>query len=121
MTETTAKALAVKLMAWKLPQDFSPDCFISFDRERATANGSWPVGTNLLTVAQAEQMFAYVLDGSPHAQAPELLADLREAAALLRKYEGYHRAKGTEESDAKAEVNAAMAARFEATIAKATE
>ena len=121
MTETTAKALAVKLMAWKLPQDFSPDCFISFDRERATANGSWPVGTNLLTVAQAEQMFAYVLEGSPHAQAPKLLADLREAAALLRKYEGYHRAKGTEESDAKAEVNAAMAARFEATIAKATE
>ncbi len=82
MTETTAKALAVKLMAWELPQDFSPDCFISFDRERATANGSWPVGTNLLTVAQAEQMFAYVLEGSPHAQAPELLADLREAAAM---------------------------------------
>jgi Ribonuclease G/E len=53
------------------------------------------------------------------AAAPELLGDLIEAAAILRKYEGYHRAKNTDESTAKAEVNAALAARFEATIAKA--
>ncbi|SFB74620.1 hypothetical protein SAMN05216344_102208 [Polaromonas sp. OV174] len=52
------------------------------------------------------------------AAAPELLADLREAAATLRRYEALHRAKGTEDSDAKAEVNAALATRFEATIAK---
>jgi len=51
--------------------------------------------------------------------APELLDDLVEAAAILRRYEGYHRAKNTEESTAKAEVNAQLAARFEATIAKA--
>jgi len=50
-----------------------------------------------------------------------LLADLREAAATLRGYEALHRAKGTNDSTAKAEVNAALAARFEATIAKATE
>jgi hypothetical protein len=53
--------------------------------------------------------------------APELLADLQEAAATLRRYEVLHRAKGTEDSTAKAEVNAALASRFEATIAKATE
>jgi len=47
-----------------------------------------------------------------------LLADLTEAAATLRLYEELHRAKGTDESTAKAEVNAALAARFEATIAK---
>jgi len=52
--------------------------------------------------------------------APELLADLIEAAAILRRYEALHRAKNTEESTAKAEVNAGLAARFEATIAKAT-
>lgn len=52
--------------------------------------------------------------------APELMADLQQAAATLRGYEALHRAKGTTESDAKAEVNAALAARFEATIAKAT-
>jgi len=50
-----------------------------------------------------------------------LVADLREAAATLRRYEALHRAKGTDDSTAKAEVNAQLAARFEATIAKATE
>lgn len=55
------------------------------------------------------------------AAAPELLGDLREAAATLRRYESLHRAKGTAESDAKAEVNAGLASRFEATIRKATQ
>jgi hypothetical protein len=55
------------------------------------------------------------------AAAPDLLADLVEAAATLRRYETLHRAKGTDDSTAKAEVNAALASRFEATIAKATE
>ena len=53
------------------------------------------------------------------AVAPELLDDLCEASATLRRYEALHRAKNTEESTAKAEVNAELAARFEATIAKA--
>lgn len=53
------------------------------------------------------------------AAAPELLADLEAAAEILRRYEGYHRAKNTEESTAQAEVNAELAERFEATIAKA--
>lgn len=48
----------------------------------------------------------------------ELLADLEVAAAQLRKYETLHRAKGTDDSLTKAEVNAALAARFEETIAK---
>lgn len=47
-----------------------------------------------------------------------LLADLTEAAATLRRYETLHRAKGTADSTAKAEVNAKLATRFEATIAK---
>lgn len=55
------------------------------------------------------------------AQRDDLLADLREAAATLRRYETLHRAKGTDDSTAKAEVNAALASRFEATIRKATE
>ena len=53
-------------------------------------------------------------------QAPTLLADLVDAAALLRRYEELHRAKGTEDSNKKADVNAAMASRFERTIAQAT-
>lgn len=52
-------------------------------------------------------------------QRDALLADLQEAASTLRRYETLHRAKGTDESSAKADVNAGLAARFEATIAKA--
>ena len=54
------------------------------------------------------------------AKAPDLLADLMDAAAQLRKYETLHRAKGTTDSLAKAEVNADLASRFEHTIAQAT-
>lgn len=54
------------------------------------------------------------------AERDELLADLQEAAATLRRYETLHRAKGTAESTEKAEVNAGLASRFEQTIAKAT-
>lgn len=54
------------------------------------------------------------------AQAPSLLADLITAAGTLRHYEALHRAKNTEDSLKKAEVNAALAARFEQAIAKAT-
>ena len=52
--------------------------------------------------------------------APDLLADLIDAAKTLRRYETLHRAKGTTDSDAKAEANASLAARFEATIFRAT-
>lgn len=55
------------------------------------------------------------------AEREELLADLREAAATLRRYEQLHRAKGTAESLEKAEVNAGLALRFEQTIAKANQ
>jgi len=54
------------------------------------------------------------------AAAPLLLDDLIDAAAQLRRYEALHRAKGSDDSLAKAEVNANLAARFEQTIVKAT-
>ena len=47
-------------------------------------------------------------------------SDLILAASTLRRYEQSHRAKGTEDSTAKAKVNADLATRFEATIRKAT-
>lgn len=53
------------------------------------------------------------------AAAPDLLADLEEAAKTLRRYEILHWAKETNESDAKAKVNGDLAARFERTIDKA--
>ena len=47
----------------------------------------------------------------------QALVDLQLAAETLRKYEVLHRAKGTVDSTAKAEVNAELASQFEATLA----
>lgn len=59
--------------------------------------------------------------GNAHliAAAPELLEALELAAETLRRYEGYHRAKQTQESLDKAIANQQLAMRFEAVIAKA--
>jgi hypothetical protein len=63
-------AMVNAFLSWPLPDTFSPDGGISFDR---TANGKdrrelgsawWPVGTNLLTADEARQMFEYVLNGT---------------------------------------------------------
>lgn len=51
--------------------------------------------------------------------APDMLNELRACAAIFREYEALHRDKGTPEGDAKADANAAHAARCEALIAKA--
>lgn len=53
------------------------------------------------------------------ARVVDLIDDLRTAATTLRRYEALHRAKGTEDSLAKAKVNEALAARFEATLDRA--
>ncbi|WP_158665246.1 hypothetical protein [Ensifer adhaerens] len=64
------KAAAGRLMGWRLPDDFSPDCFVVFDRVKAKFNNSWPVGTNLLTTIQAEEMLRYAFaDQLPRASA----------------------------------------------------
>ena len=58
-----------RFLVWRLPEHFSPDSFISFDREKHNTWGgypnSWPTGTNLFTYEQAKEMFAYCLDGFP--------------------------------------------------------
>ena len=46
-----------------------------------------------------------------------LIEALQEATETLRRYEAYHRTKGTDESTAKAEVNAALASKFEKVLA----
>lgn len=51
--------LVDRFLGWPLPEDFGPDCYVSFDREKAR-QGSWPVGTNLFTADQARAMFEYV-------------------------------------------------------------
>lgn len=59
-----------RFLGWKLPNDFSPDCGISFDGRKDdewNKNKTWPIGTNLLSANQARAMFEYVLS-SPIAE-----------------------------------------------------
>ncbi len=59
-----------RFLGWKLPQDFYPDCYVAFDREKASMpNASWPTGTNLLHAGQARAMLEHVL-AAPAAPAP---------------------------------------------------
>jgi hypothetical protein len=61
------RAAADKLMGWKLPEDFYPDCGISFkklsdyDHPEFGRTKYEPTGTNLFNVTQARAMFEYCL------------------------------------------------------------
>lgn len=58
-------AAVSRFLGWKLPDDFAPDCYVSFDRERIMQYANlWPVGTNLLNAIQAKDMLAYCLQDS---------------------------------------------------------
>lgn len=48
-------------LGWKLPKDFYPDCYITFDSDRAMQSASWPSGTNLMHAGQVRDMLNHVL------------------------------------------------------------
>ena len=54
--------MITRFLQWKLPQDFYPDCWVSFDREKAQEY-QWPTGTNLLHAGQVREMLEFVLTG----------------------------------------------------------
>lgn len=65
MSKTMIDKMVDRFLCWKLPDDFCPDCYITFDREKASQNPNfWPVGTNLLTAEQARVMVKYMLAGT---------------------------------------------------------
>ena len=60
------KRMVDRFLAWKLPENFTPDGGISFQK---TANENTPherknepTGTNLLDATQAEEMIRYILE-----------------------------------------------------------
>lgn len=61
MEKTTIDKMVDRFLSWKLPEDFAPDCGISFTPPN-TAH-SWPIGTNLLTAEQAKKMIEHILSG----------------------------------------------------------
>lgn len=65
-TDAIITAAVDKFLCWKLPQNFQPDSFISFDGKKHDTWGgypnSWPTGTNLLDAGQARAMFEHCLN-----------------------------------------------------------
>ena len=60
--KTVIDHMVDRFLGWKLPEDFSPDSYITFDHEKAKQNPNfWPIGTNLLTADQARQMVEHML------------------------------------------------------------
>jgi hypothetical protein len=70
MTDEQIKHMVERFLRWRLPEDFRPDCGIEFDADAAKRlnprNHRYePVGTNLLSYAQAEAMVRHMLEGLP--------------------------------------------------------
>lgn len=62
----TVQHMVNRFLNWKLPDDFAPDCGISFDIDKCRfgSNVHFPSGTNLFTATQAEAMIRYILKGA---------------------------------------------------------
>lgn len=66
MTEEQIKHMVNRFLAWKVPANFSPDNGVKFEPVLLYGGGfARPVGTNLLTATQAEEMVRHMLDGLP--------------------------------------------------------
>ena len=65
MTKQPIDQMVDRFLCWPLPENFAPDCGISFDGrqdDELNKNKSWPTGTNLFTAEQARQMFNHCVD-----------------------------------------------------------
>lgn len=59
---TVIEEMVTRFLTWKLPSDFAPDAGIYFEPGGVTPNSPlWPIGTNLLTSAQARAMVLHML------------------------------------------------------------
>lgn len=55
--------MAARFLAWRLPNDFTPDGGVQFSKENRHPNPVyWPTGTNLLTHRQAAEMVRFMLN-----------------------------------------------------------
>ena len=61
MDKQQIEHMVSRFLGWKLPEDFSPDGGVSYDKP-----STWyPVGTNLLTATQAREMIEYITSELP--------------------------------------------------------
>ena len=61
--EQLIKHMVNAFLCWRLPNTFSPDCGISFDGSWVALEANrapWPIGTNLFTAHEAQQMVEHM-------------------------------------------------------------
>lgn len=62
MSKTMIDKMVDRFLGWKLPQDFGPDCGISFTPFHPNGTTRFePVGTNLFTADQARSMVKHMM------------------------------------------------------------
>lgn len=93
MVEEQIKVMVERFLMWKLPDDFQPDCGITFvpDYNVGTAYPSRhePTGTNLLDYKQAMAMVRHMLDGLSDIEAP-LRAEIERLRGALENSALWH-------------------------------
>lgn len=64
--EDQIRRMVSRFLAWPLPDDFAPDCGISFEpvvnKHTSLEHRYEPVGTNLFTAVQAEAMIRHIIE-----------------------------------------------------------
>ena len=65
MDEKQIKYMAERFLGWRLPDNFSPDGGVKFERPANPA--LWPSGTNVFDYNQAVEMVRHMVDGMPDA------------------------------------------------------
>jgi hypothetical protein len=55
MDEKQIDEMVNRFLGWKLPENFNPDCGISYQKIGK------PIGTNLFTATQAREMIKHIL------------------------------------------------------------
>lgn len=96
MNAAQIKHMVDRFLIWKLPDDFSPDGGIHFDRVSNSgtphAYRHEPVGTNLFTATQATKMVEHMVADMPADLLPyqqRVIDERDELAARLGKLEAY--------------------------------
>lgn len=86
MDKAKIRRAASRLMMWKIPEWFSPDGYIRFDKAGASKDKpSWPTGTNLMGVDQAVEMFEHCFAEEPPTTEVERLEAAVDAFAEAMK------------------------------------
>jgi hypothetical protein len=94
LEEKIVKHMVERFLSWRLPDDFQPDCGISFQKDNgntAHLHKYEPVGTNLFTASQAEGMVRYILEGFDLSQARQegYVRGLDKSIETIKEYRIY--------------------------------